>query len=781
MATNAAVAGHWDGQCFCLRDFPAIPAKGAANGVAWSQSMGKVELLFALPAADFGSVAAKDLLVEVSSTELKVQVLQRSDLSEKLSALNGEFYSDVRRELSWWTWSQDEASQTVRFKAEFVKKDHKAWSSLWKSGLNQQHKQHFAWNQNQKTSIKLASEMLVRVKEGQPVQSSREPFVISRESLCIDLDEGQDSGQVIFRIHLDKGALQKAQESVCIANLFGVDVTETCLKVFIRGDERSPIIMGELGGHCVPSQTSWEFVKAPASDDQSTSGQRKEYNTALQVKLTKKEGSRGEWSPVIRENPHVLLREAAPESLKQLEGSSRRPASPDRTGWTPKEFAGESKGKGDAAFKKSDWRGAAVYYTKAISYAPSDEKLYSNRAACYLKLRKFEKALEDAKLCISLNQSWPKAYFRQGQALRGLQRWDDAVIAFSEGKFRDPENPDWDKEIEKTEEEAERYGATCKAKRQEAREADLQTELNQATEWAMEQTAASTMQMAMQKGLTHEETAKMISQGQEQAKQYIQERAQRKQAAMMIEGDQEVDEPPPYRIVDANGNVHPKGFISMDRGQYYHGLISLQGYREPAQQPWIEVWHPRKVRWSQGCAVLKLRVPLPDSVHSASQIQVDMTTTHLRIGTVGDADPIVEGDLERKIEPEGANTVWFIDPDEHPKVLQLTVDKEQAEVYQTYSYGEILWYRLFKDEIKVGTGLFEADLTDLPPELLEKWKREQARSQQQSLDEKERRKYMTEEEIFEETGRNWNDVFAKHGLPARMDTNEDKLLEQYMQ
>eukprot|EP00971_Amphidinium_carterae_P304407 6049558-Amphidinium_carterae.1 len=160
---------------------------------------------------------------------------------------------------------------------------------------------------------------------------------------------------------------------------------------------------------------------------------------------------------------------------------------------------------------------------------------------------------------------------------------------------------------------------------------------------------------------------------------------------MMLEDDEDLDAPPPYRIVDSHGDIHGKGFAAMDHGQYFQGLVCMNAYREPAHQPWVEVWHPRKVRWSQGCAVLKLRVPLPQSVTSASQIEVRMTTTYLRIGTVGDADPIIEGELERKIEPDGENSVWYIDPDETPRILNMSIDKEMAEVYQTYSYGELLW------------------------------------------------------------------------------------------
>merc|ERR1712060_139608 len=160
-----------------------------------------------------------------------------------------------------------------------------------------------------------------------------------------------------------------------------------------------------------------------------------------------------------------------------------------------------------------------------------------------------------------------------------------------------------------------------------------------------------------------------------------------------------------------------------------------------------------------------------------ADVEVKLTTTGIRIGTVGDADAVVEGEFERKVEPQGENFAWYLIPEEKPPVMELTIDKDAAEVYQTFSYGTLLWSRLFNDDVTLGEGLFEADLTDLPPVLLEKWRREQARSNQKSLDDRERRKRLTEEEIMEETSRNWNDEFARHGMPQRLDTNEDRMIE----
>ena len=42
----------------------------------------------------------------------------------------------------------------------------------------------------------------------------------------------------------------------------------------------------------------------------------------------------------------------------------------------------------------------------------------------------------------------------------------------------------------------------------------------------------------------------------------------------------------------------------------------------------------------------------------------------------------------------------FLVPDED--TLEMTIDKDSSEVYQTYSYGTLLWPRLFDDDILLG-------------------------------------------------------------------------------
>lgn len=58
---------------------------------------------------------------------------------------------------------------------------------------------------------------------------------------------------------------------------------------------------------------------------------------------------------------------------------------------------------------------------QAIDFDPTDATLLSNRSLCWVRLGQAEHALADARACKALKPDWPKAYYREGAALRLLQ------------------------------------------------------------------------------------------------------------------------------------------------------------------------------------------------------------------------------------------------------------------------------------------------------------------------------------------------------------------------
>lgn len=791
--SGAAASGFWEGKVFKLREFNCAPAQGTVNSIDFTQNMRCITLRYVLPAAA-AHLTPKDLLVELSSWELRVRCRLPGPsaivgtepgshaLDTQLSPLCGDLHGDVRRDLSWWTFESDENGNSILI-VELTKKSHKAWSSVWKVGVHPRRQAVLGslGAPAAKALVKKAEDMLVQVKPGRPCSNRCDAFFMGRETLCAGMDDGQDADTVGIRIHFRREALDRALQTVSLGSLFGVDVMESYLKVFIRGDERSPILMGQLGGRCIPHMTRWEIVKAEPFEETDGSvaprslrpDARPQLMSCLEITLAKLVAGE-EWPVIVDENEHALARGCAPEMLEEVQEKTERCQSPDRSGWAPDDHAKENKAKGDVCFKQNDWRNAVVFYTRAINHAPSDEKLYSNRSGCYAKMKKFEKALQDANKCVSLNDMWPKAYFRKGQALRGLYRWDDAINTFKEGRFRDALNPEWDKEITRTDEERSKVQGCSQEDRRLTREADLVSELNESTLAAQTKALVSASGKAVKDGRSHKEAGEIAMQESLRVKQQVHEAAANKIAAM-VEDDGENACPPPYRIVREDGSVHERSFVYTEHGMYYQGMTVMNLDREPTNPVWIEIYHPGRLRWTQGCAQLKLKVHIPENIVAADLV-VNLTTHRLYIGTLGNSDPILIGDFERQVDPEGENFSWYLVPDEQPPMLEVCVDKDHAEVYTTNSYSTLLWPRLFKDDLPLGEGLFEADCTDLPPHLLEKFRREIASQRKDSEVNRHRRSMMTPEEITEETHRTWNEDLAKRKIPHRLPTFEEKML-----
>ncbi|XP_076174844.1 stress-induced phosphoprotein 1 [Ptiloglossa arizonensis] len=100
----------------------------------------------------------------------------------------------------------------------------------------------------------------------------------------------------------------------------------------------------------------------------------------------------------------------------------------------------ELKDKGNLALRKGRLDEAIEYYTEAIALDKSNHLLYSNRSAAYAKAGKYEQALEDAEMTVTLKRDWGKGYSRKGSVLAYLGRLDASVEAYKTGLQLDPNN-----------------------------------------------------------------------------------------------------------------------------------------------------------------------------------------------------------------------------------------------------------------------------------------------------------------------------------------------------
>lgn len=98
------------------------------------------------------------------------------------------------------------------------------------------------------------------------------------------------------------------------------------------------------------------------------------------------------------------------------------------------------KSEGNQHFANKEWQAAIDKYTEAIEVDPTDAKFYSNRSACYMEVKKYHDALQDAVICRQLLPQWSKACYRMAVARLALELYEDAALSAWEGLNQDEEN-----------------------------------------------------------------------------------------------------------------------------------------------------------------------------------------------------------------------------------------------------------------------------------------------------------------------------------------------------
>ena len=82
------------------------------------------------------------------------------------------------------------------------------------------------------------------------------------------------------------------------------------------------------------------------------------------------------------------------------------------------------------AFNVQNFKRAEQHLSSAIELDPENHVFYSNRAAAYMALEQYDRALGDADECIRLQPEWAKGYSRRGAALFRMDKLVDARDAF---------------------------------------------------------------------------------------------------------------------------------------------------------------------------------------------------------------------------------------------------------------------------------------------------------------------------------------------------------------
>jgi len=83
-------------------------------------------------------------------------------------------------------------------------------------------------------------------------------------------------------------------------------------------------------------------------------------------------------------------------------------------------LAAIKKEEGNMLYTSQDYTGAVGLYSEAIDLQPENYAYYGNRCACYIMMKQFQNALNDARMSLSLNPSFTKGYLREAKCHMAL-------------------------------------------------------------------------------------------------------------------------------------------------------------------------------------------------------------------------------------------------------------------------------------------------------------------------------------------------------------------------
>jgi small glutamine-rich tetratricopeptide repeat-containing protein alpha len=116
--------------------------------------------------------------------------------------------------------------------------------------------------------------------------------------------------------------------------------------------------------------------------------------------------------------------------------ASSTPASTGPVSEENKARAEQAKNEGNALLGKQDNQGAAAKYTEAINLNPQHAIYYANRAAAYVNLKEYRKAVADCRASIAIDPAYPKSHYRLGQSYAALNEYEQALDAFNDALER---------------------------------------------------------------------------------------------------------------------------------------------------------------------------------------------------------------------------------------------------------------------------------------------------------------------------------------------------------
>ncbi|KAK3164780.1 hypothetical protein QOZ80_1AG0024580 [Eleusine coracana subsp. coracana] len=86
-----------------------------------------------------------------------------------------------------------------------------------------------------------------------------------------------------------------------------------------------------------------------------------------------------------------------------------------------------ARAQGNKLFTAAKFSDASIAYGEGLKYDPFNSVLYCNRAACWSKLDRWSKAVDDCNAALRIRPNYTKALLRRAASYAKLERWVDCV------------------------------------------------------------------------------------------------------------------------------------------------------------------------------------------------------------------------------------------------------------------------------------------------------------------------------------------------------------------
>lgn len=108
----------------------------------------------------------------------------------------------------------------------------------------------------------------------------------------------------------------------------------------------------------------------------------------------------------------------------------------------PNAKADALKNQGNQFFKSGQYAAAIEKYKEATKIDASQPSYWSNMAACYEKLKKYDDMVSASQDCIKADRNFVKGYFRLATAYKNLNDFPNCIKALESGLAIQSSNPD---------------------------------------------------------------------------------------------------------------------------------------------------------------------------------------------------------------------------------------------------------------------------------------------------------------------------------------------------